>query len=265
VFVVVFAIVWISFENVNPMNSDTNKYTILTHIDSKYKPMMFMYNSSIDLNILQYPLIFKPILCTGLSRGVKVINNSHEANEYLLSCKNRNAILIQEFIPYSIEVGLLYEKNIFTNKGEIISLVQKTSNNPSIMKGCSIDGIECVDLTSKITTKLTSIINAISNGIPNYNIGRYDIKCKSIESLLNGTDFYILEVNVMGNDLRKSYNNMIGSFLNIERWYIARVLRGIKNIITFHGHSPMTLLNIFFLRAYSTVYCQDLGAFICNY
>jgi len=254
-----FIIVWVLFVNVDPNDINANKYTLLSHIDAKYKPDTFMYNKSINLHTLQYPVIFKPIICSAFSKGVKVINNIYEAQDYLLNCVNLNEILIQTFVPYKTEVGLLYETNIFTNKGQIISLVQKTSKNTNIMKGCHLNGIQCTDLTSKITPKLTHVINKISSNIPNYNMGRYDIKCKNIESLLEGKDFYILEANgTLGADLRKSYNNILHTIVITERWFFVRILFGIKNIFTLQGYNPITLIYVLFLRLYNAIKCADM-------
>lgn len=225
------------FINVNPYKNDENKYTILKHIPSQYVPKTELLNN-IDVNNIKFPIIIKPINCTKNSKGVVVIKNKNELNDYLSNNSNKlNEILYQNFIPYTNEVGILYEKNLFTQKGRIVSITKKISQKFEIMPGCTGD-VSCEDLTKYITPKLNDIIDKISNHIPNFNVGRYDIKYKDEESLFNGENFYILEANgTMGFDLRKNTSSFLMSQYYINRWFFYRLFFGIKNIFTLNGYS----------------------------
>jgi hypothetical protein len=129
-------IIYILFINVNPYYTDFNKNKTLSYIPEEYKPHTFLYNKKdVDLTSLKYPIIFKPNVCSGLSTNVKIIHNIKEAKDYIEK-NNENEILIQEFIDYDTELGVLYEKDLFTDKGRIISIVKKQSNKTKIMYGC---------------------------------------------------------------------------------------------------------------------------------
>ena len=108
----------------------------------------------------------------------------------------------------------------------------------------------------------------ISNYIPNFNVGRYDIKYKDLNSLLDGKDFYILEVNgTMGFDLRKSNLQYFGilSIYYIERWFIYRQMQGLINIITLNGYNPIKLIQVMALTVYNTIYCKDWEKILSMY
>jgi hypothetical protein len=245
-----FIIIWILFLNVNPYEYNQNKLSILADIPSEYIPKMSMLKYT-NINDLQYPVIFKPIKCTRCGKNVEVINNINDAAKYIKN-NNINEIMVQSFIPYKNEIGILYEKNI-------ISMVIKKSEDSNIMRSC-YGNVMCEDITHLMTYKLNEIIKKISNNIPNFNVGRYDIKYKDLNSLLEGTDFYILEANgTMGFDLRKSNFQYFGipCIYYIERWFIYRQLQGLINIITLNGYNPVKLIQTMFITIYNTIICMD--------
>lgn len=245
-----FMIIWILFLNVNPYENNEDKFSILSYIPSKYIPKMSMLKNT-NINNLQYPVIFKPIKCTRVGKNVVVINNINEAVTYLEN-NNINEIMVQTFIPYKNEIGILYEKNI-------ISMVIKKSIHSDIMTSC-YGNVNCEDVTSLITYKLNETIKKISNHIPNFNVGRYDIKYKDLNSLLQGKYFYILEANgTMGFDLRKSNLHYFGipSIYYIERWFIYRQMQGLINIIRLNGYNPIELIKIMLITIYNTIICMD--------
>lgn len=248
--IISFIIVWILFLNVNPYKYDQNKFTILSYIPNEYIPKMNMLQNT-NINNLQYPVIFKPVKCTKVGTNVEVINNISDAKKYLEK-NNITEIMVQNFVPYQNEVGILYEN-------KIISMVTKKSKDSNIMTSC-YGSVKCEDITYLITSELNDIIIKISNNIPNFNVGRYDIKYRDLESLLQGRNFYILEVNgTMGFDLRKSNLKYCGipSILYIERWFFIRHMQGIKNIITLNGYNPIELIKVMLLTMYNTIYCSD--------
>jgi len=249
-FIISFIIIWILFLNVNPYEYKSNKYSILSYIPSEHFLEMSMLNNT-DINKLQYPVIFKPIRCAKVGKGVTVILNKNEATKYVKN-NNINEIMVQTFIPYKNEIGILYEKNI-------TSMVFKKSINSNIMTSC-YGNVTCEDITNLITSKLNNKIKEISNKIPNFNVGRYDIKYKDLNTLLEGKDFYIVEVNgTMGFDLRKSNLQYFGipSIFYIERWFLYRQLQGFINIITLNGYNPIKLIQIMLITIYNTINCMD--------
>jgi hypothetical protein len=245
---ILFIIIWIILLNINPFNINENKYTLLQYIPEEFSLKTHMLKD-INIHILKYPVIFKPIICSKCSRGVILINNIEEANKYIQN-KNITNIMVQDYTNYNNEIGILYEKDIINNTGKIISMVRNETDfiNKKILSK--------INLTHLITPELNNQIDIISNNIPNFFAGRYDIKYKNLESLLKGKDFYILEVNgSYGYDLRKENILFIYSF----RWNIYRLLRGCKNIITSKGYNINTQLSIIKKVIYNTLKCRDLG------
>jgi len=251
--VIAFMIVWILFLNVNPYKNNENKLSILSYIPSHYIPQMSMLKNT-NIHNLQYPVIFKPVKCARNGTNVVVIHNLSDATRYLQENNTIDEIMVQTFIPYKNEVGILYEKNIK-------AMVIKYSKDSSVYDGsCFGYNSQCKNATNLITPELNNVIKNISNHIPNFNVGRYDIKYKDLNSLLKGTDFYILEANgTMGFDLRKNNIDYFGlkSVYYLERWFLYRQLQGLKNIITLNGYNPIKLLQTMIITIYNTIVCMD--------
>jgi hypothetical protein len=256
-------IIYILFINVNPYYTDFNKYKTLSYIPEEYKPHTFLYNENVDLSSLKYPIIFKPNVCSGLSNNVKIINNIKEANEYIYE-NDENEIIIQEFMDYDIELGVLYEKSLFSNKGEIKSIVRKQSNSTKIMSSCGGE-ISCDNLNYLINDNLNKLFEKISNNIPNFNVGRYDIKCKDINSFIN-CKFYILEANgTMGFNLDKgldvynlNYTNIPKACVKVEKWFLYRCLMGFVNIVSRRGYNDIyKMTNAIFMTFHNNVKCKN--------
>jgi hypothetical protein len=247
-----FIIIWILFLNVNPYEYNQTKLSILSYIPAEYIPKMSMLKYT-NINNLQYPVIFKPIKCARNGSNVVIINNLSDATTYLQH-NNINEIMVQTFIPYKNEIGILYEKNIK-------SMIIKYSKDSSIYDGsCYGYNSKCKDITNLVTPELNNVIKNISNHIPNFNVGRYDIKYKDLNLLLKGTDFYVLEANgTMGFDLRKNKLDYFGikSIYYLERWFIYRQLQGLKNIITLNGYNPIKLIKTMVITIYNTIVCMD--------
>jgi hypothetical protein len=121
-----FLIFWIIFINVNPYHIDENKYSILSYIPKEYMIKDYLLNN-VNINDIKYPVVFKPVRCSALSKGVSVINNINEAQTYISNIKeNLDQIMVQEFVPYTNEVGILFERNLFDNSGKIKSMVKRS-------------------------------------------------------------------------------------------------------------------------------------------
>ena len=118
----VFIITWIIFIYSNPYDKYQNKFTLLSYIPTKYLPTTYKL-SNIDINKIQYPVIFKPSRCSGVSREVNLINDIDQAQKYISINNDINDIIVQDFIKYENEVGIFFRKignfsrsnNIFIN------------------------------------------------------------------------------------------------------------------------------------------------------
>ena len=254
--------------NANPFKFKQNKINKLNFIDNKYKPKTELVVNII--NRYSYPFILKPNYCSGLGNKVKLIKNNIDLNNYLDNNKDIKNIIIQEFIPYKNEVGILYERNPLLKDGKIISIVKGRN-----LGGTKVNQDDC-ELNIKnenknylITEKLNKLIDTISKSIPDLYVCRYDIRYKDEKSLKNGTNFYILEVNGVGGldgrffgmlCLNTFLKAKFNKFIYLFRWLIIRLLYGLINLIMFNA---ISMVNIIDNVKYS-IKCRNLGNLIEN-
>lgn len=57
------------------------------------------------------------------------------------------------------------------------------------------------DFTAQVTPALTARFDAIARSMPDFHFGRFDVRFRSLESLLEGEDFSIIEINGAGAEL----------------------------------------------------------------
>ena len=248
IYFLIFIIQWIIFLNVNPYPTQfDNKYNIMELIPSKYRPNTQFLLSDINEELFTYPIIIKPIYCSGNGYYIVIINNKYELDEYLKKCTNKNNFMVQNYLEdYKVEIGLLYEKMPFQKNGKIIEIVEKTNQNDKIRS--FNDKHKKIHNNLINNSNLNNIINELSNMIPNMNVGRYDIRLKNIEDLEKG-DFKIVEVNgTMGMSFDKYFD---------FQWYVRRIIIGLFNIITFKCYSPVNLPVAMYKSYYSMNACND--------
>jgi hypothetical protein len=276
IFIVFIVIFWISFLSVNPYNfKDNNKYNILKYIPSQYKPKTILFTRS-NLNQIfhmKYPLILKPTICTRNGSGIKKINSFQEITKYIDN-KNFKDYLVQEYIDTEYEVGLLYERNPLKSTGSIISIVEvKQLGDNFIRNDDKNNGINynhkkeydrVFNRSDWISLKLTETIDTISKKIPNFYVGRYDIKFSNINDFIKGKNFYILEANgTMGFDQRKKcysrnfFLNFIYGIPDSIRWITIRLLYGLINILTLKTYSIIDFPTVMLHTLKNTYKCGD--------
>ena len=267
-FILLFFIIPYIFLNCNPYpDNDMDKKKLLDYVPPQYKPVTEIYDPSISYN---FPFILKPNKCAGLSKGVAIIKSQKQLHDYLQT--NKGELVIQQYIDSKYEVGILYEKNPLSNKGNIISIIERKFTPGEILVPFEIsyddkDNIEMtktmgnfydrfVDLTPYKTEHLERVIQKISSGIPEFNVGRYDIRCNSLEELMEGKKFYILEVNgSVGFDLRKDLYFFIDprSVLIQLRFVCIRLFYGLLTIFTLRGTNPLVMFQAY----YNAFTCED--------
>lgn len=108
-----------------------SKIDILDKIDPKYRPTSLFFKvsatlpevvSSIEHSDLTFPMIIKPDVGERGSEVEKVESKS-ELKHYLE--RNDQDFIIQEFVDYDIELGVLYHRLPITGTSNITSIVQK--------------------------------------------------------------------------------------------------------------------------------------------
>lgn len=108
-----------------------SKAQILNSLDPKYKPITLRFENpftlseiekQIKLSDLNYPVIAKPDVG---ERGVQVekINDKTELELYI--SYNKENLIIQEFVDFKNEIGVLYYRFPYEKDGHITSLVKR--------------------------------------------------------------------------------------------------------------------------------------------
>jgi len=244
---------WIIFLNVNPYPlNQNNKLFIMSLISEKNRPETQFSLSEINNKQFNYPVIIKPIVCSGNGKGVQIIYSHKELLLYLKNCKNVNSFMVQNYLyKHNIEIGILWEKYPWENKGRIVEIIQKTQNT----KIKNYDPKYIKNLNFLIDDKLNCYFNEISKSVKNMNVCRYDLRVENIQDLQTG-DFKILEINgTMGMSyLGSPHKN--GWFID-TKWYFTRLIIGLYNIITLQGYSPIKLSIVMYKSYLNTLLCED--------
>jgi hypothetical protein len=163
-FSIVFLIQWIIFLNVNPCSLKyNNKYEIMKAIPKKYRPNQEYLLSYINIENIKFPIIIKPIICSGCCNGTYIIKNK---NEYIniLSKINKNQYMMQELLEdYNIELKILYEKYPLDKEGKIINIIKTIKNkfNLDLELYWNIEYKFRKDVSYLITTELNQEFNKV--------------------------------------------------------------------------------------------------------
>lgn len=234
------------FTNINPnwhtggfVNS--SKIDAFKGIDSKWLPKSVHVSKNTSISVLKttlskqnihFPYILKP---NEGERGLGVIKlTNNEELEAVLN-KNSTSFIIQEFIDFPLEFGILYYRCPITQeegitsicnkevpfvlgdgKSTLLQLVTKKYKNktfenltvamhlhileigePFLLEYIAHRNRNCVfkNFNHLYSEQLLSTFKAIASKMDSFYFGRFDIKVTSIEDLLKGKNIKILEVN----------------------------------------------------------------------
>jgi len=241
------------------------KAEYLSLLPPKQTLPFIVINPSVQLKTLdyiEYPVVLKPDDCSGGGADVELVNNQQEAVNYLRSCGNKyHRVIIQKYCPLPKEYSILYERHPFFKNGSVISITEKipveqTKQFKVHNVGIGTRKSDVVDLSKYITPQFNLLIDNMTQKIPNLYCGRYDVKAKDLNSLLNG-DFYVMELNnLLGVDHR-SFVHTISDFdqqncLIQLRWFFKRVLFGLENHLV---NGPITIIRN--LKGQCNTMCQS--------
>jgi len=256
-FFIGFVVQWIIFLNTNPYPlTQDNKLAIMELIPQQYRPeIQFplddLKKSSMNKMNVKFPIIIKPIVCSGQRKNVTIVRTPNELDKFFKEYEDTSNYMVQNYLldeEYDIEIGVLWEKMPWEKEGKIIEI----NDQPKFKKNKDeTTEQEKEDLMNKwleekkiktydylINDDLNKLFNHISKHIKGFNAGRYDILIKSLNDFQNG-DFKILEVNgIWGaqgtmNDDDKPFG--------VINWILRRFVIGLGNIFTLHGYSPLNL------------------------
>lgn len=236
------------FTAVNPGMEDSgflgeSKIKILNSIPDEYKPITVFiphHKNFDELNeLLPFPCIAKPDV-GGRGRKIKIIHSIEELELY--HHEIGEDYMIQEIIPYELELGIFYVRMPYEKKGEIVSISEKefldvigdgTSTVKELMQknyraSLQIDRLESIidlneilplhekkllepignhcrgtifrDRGNLINDQLTNVMDEVCSKIDGFFYGRFDLRVKSIEDLMQGRHIQIMELNGLTSD-----------------------------------------------------------------
>lgn len=128
--------------------------------------------------------------------------------------------LLQKDQRYVLQMASLQE----TKGEELQEILSKHENRILVPYGNHARGAKFIDLSNLIDEKLSATIDKISQHIPGFYFGRMDIRYKDWESLKNGIDFSIIELNGAGSEPTHIYDPGHSIFFAwkeiIRHWHI---------------------------------------------
>lgn len=197
---------------------------------------------------LTFPLIAKPnvSLMGYMLRKITTIEALKKYHTFF-----NQKYVVQQFIPYLLEVGVFYYRMPNSKTGTVSGLLKKTTpfvtgdgkhnieelidmhegvrfkkgalkhRNEKQLKEIPAHGEVCLiadasnraqggamsSIREEIDDKLLAVMDNISLYKNTLFYGRYDIKCKSIEDLKAGRNFFILEFNGSGSGVQQIFGN----------------------------------------------------------
>ena len=201
---------------------DFMKYEVLMKIKRKYRPATtrFIYLKSLDL---PYPLIFKPTTCSGLSIGVKKIDNKQQAIDFIQKNKKKiNDYIVQQYIPNETEIVVYYHRGIeniyqrfFDDDHRTVKIIKRNDL-----------------LTDKFRYEIDNAIHALD----------LQDSCR-LDILLYNNKFYIIEINFAcacpANMMNRNTN-----YRQIIRYIGKNIKMGFYNILKGYGATAKNTFNV---------------------
>jgi hypothetical protein len=191
--VVCFLFFWLSLINCNPYPPDLTRAGQLARIPNVL-PFTEVTRRS-DLTNLQYPLIFKPSLCSTNSSGVALIESAEQARRYMAVTKEE-MILAQAFHPGE-EFTIMWERWPWQARGCVRAVFwRKKTHAPGEFHPLSGAGTPKVTLAAQhLRTKALLLAAERSvRALDNVYCTRLDVRADGPEELARG-NFWVMESN----------------------------------------------------------------------
>jgi hypothetical protein len=182
---------------------------------------------------LTFPVVIKPDIGRR-GFGVRTVRSSRELAEHLRKFSDGVRLLIQRYASGPGEAGLFYLRMPSQERGRVLSLTIKHFPEVLILRddrayafaevyfrrnqkvldrvipfgesqrlvsiGNHVRGAAFVDGSEHITPALEQIFDTIAREIPDFFVGRFDVRYSSLEELKRGQGIAIVEVNGAGGE-----------------------------------------------------------------
>ena len=239
--IVLFLIFIFLLLSINPKINNKLKHEMMDYFYENSIPYTTINKNNYKEKIknLNYPLVFKPCICSAFGNKVELIYTERQAHTYMKNNLNEE-VMVQQLHNGPYEGTILYEKNPITKKASIIFVERVNPKNVSkneIWFWKSSDsykyGYYAIHKPEYETKELLEYTKNVCDKIPEFYMGRFDIRFKSHDDLKMGKNIGIIELNeALCSDTR--YNDKQSTSYNtyiFTRWVLIRIYYGMCNVV----------------------------------
>jgi hypothetical protein len=239
--------------SVNPLinNKEKNQLMDFFYEDSIPYTTINKNNYKNNINNFNYPLVFKPCLCSAFGNKVELIYTKAQAKKYMENNLDEE-VMVQKLHKGPYEGTILYEKNPITKKVNIIFVERvnpKKSNDVWFWKSSDSYkfGYYSIHKPEFETEALKEYTIRVCDKIPEFYMGRFDIRFSNHDDLKKGKNIGIVELNEqLCSDTR--YNDKQSGLYNgyiFIRWILIRIYYGLCNVLKGNCVSIREYINWF--------------------
>lgn len=241
-------------EIITKMKSETLKFPVILKPDVGERGWMVEKIKNIqDLDIylqkIKVPFLLQEWIDYPVELGVFYVRLPDEINGEVTSLTQKSFLTVTGNGKSTVKALLKTQQRAqltFNFNAELYQniLSEVPGNGEKIMVesiGNHCRGTEFVNLNATISEQLNKTIDAIAKQIPNFYFGRFDLRCASLESLTNGKDFKIIELNGAGAEPGHIYGSGVTVFqawrdILFHQYLLSKVsAQNQKNGIKFMG------------------------------
>jgi hypothetical protein len=186
------------------------KEDVFRYINVDY-PKTIALGKNDKLPNITYPVVMKPSVKSGVSKGVKLIHNKNEAIEYInnFDWSIKDKIIVQEKCRGANDGSVSYYRDPFTGEQKINYITKITFTHPDkygnysrINRDNKLNYAQVDHTSVLLTPENEKVFFDIFSRIPNLDYGRMDIIWENDDDLRAGKNFCIVEINKFGGDVR---------------------------------------------------------------
>ena len=146
---------------------------------------------------LDFPVVAKPDI-GWCGFGVRRIDDRAALDAYIAAYPAGETLLLQEYIDLPGEAGLFYRRWPGEARGSLLSLTERAPVPGTTVWSHRVGGRYC-DSSHALTPALAEAVDAIARGMPDFHIGRFDVRYTTLDALGRG-EFKVLEINGAGSE-----------------------------------------------------------------
>ncbi len=146
---------------------------------------------------LDFPVIAKPDI-GWCGFGVRRLDDAAALDAYIAAYPAGETLLLQEYIDLPGEAGLFYVRWPHETEGRLLSLTVRAAVPGATVWSHRMGG-RYRENRQALTPALTAAVDAIARGMPDFHVGRFDVRYATLDALGRG-EFKVLEINGAGSE-----------------------------------------------------------------